>query len=173
MAILDDLYNPTIDNDFRLHFDANANKGAVQFTPTKSGLIGQIDFKLWKTGSPSGDIWVEIWSDNGSDLPNAQIGGNSIVKTAASVSQTASPGGTYSFTWSASTPSIIAATKYWAVFNCDYANSTSNYISQGNKVTDNTRETAAFDTSSWNAQGYSTWFNQYYIPPSASILITI
>lgn len=164
-VVKDQYYNPTVDGDFKLHYDANANKGGVQFTPTVTNSIGQIDLKLYKTGSPSGNIWIEIWSDNGSDLPNAKISGSSDVKATTAITETGSPGGTYSFTWSSNVPSLTATTKYWIVVNADYANSTSNYIRVEVKLSDATRVTAAFDGATWTNPSYSYWFNEYYSVP--------
>ena len=58
------------------------------------------------------DYHVEIWTDDGNfpnSSPSAQTGGDSD-------SVTVSAAGTPQFTWSSSTPSISAGTKYWIVF---------------------------------------------------------
>src|SRR3990167_5888647 len=90
-----------------------------QFTPTIGLNVIQVDLKLFKTGSPTGNIWAEIWSDS-TDLPNAQIGVDSATVDVSTLG--ASPGAFVTFTW-VTGPSIVANTKYWIVFNGDYAQS--------------------------------------------------
>jgi hypothetical protein len=76
-------------------------------------------------GLPTGNVWCEIWSDNGSDKPNAKIGASSANVNVATLGT--DTGGTYiTFTWSTAIP-VTVGTKYWIIFNGDFTVSSTNY----------------------------------------------
>jgi len=88
----------------------------IRFTADMGGTSGAITangVQLVVTAvGTSCDYHVEIWTDDGNfpnSSPSAQTGGDSD-------SVTVSAAGTPQFTWSSSTPSISAGTKYWIVF---------------------------------------------------------
>jgi hypothetical protein len=86
---------------------------AYPFTPSENYDLGKVELELMKVNSPTGNIWVEIWSDNGSDDPNVQIGADSAVVAAATLSTS---DGFIAFTFS-SPISLTSGTKYWIVLN--------------------------------------------------------
>ena len=98
---------------------------AQQFLPTKSGSVDQIEIQIRKNGSPTGNVWVEIWSDTGSDVPNAVLGGASGNVDVSTLS-TDALGAFQAFTWSTNLPPITAGTKYWIIFAGDYTQDTNN-----------------------------------------------
>lgn len=121
MATLDKSYDTGDDAASSLRNNTASYKFAQQFTPTQSGSVDQADIKIYKAGTPTGNIWVEIWSDNGSDLPNAQLGGDSNVVDVSTLG--AADGAFVTFTWSSNLPPIVASTKYWLVWDGDFAES--------------------------------------------------
>lgn len=135
------------------------------FTPTYSGTLPQFDFYLKRIGTPSGNIWCELWSsanDSGS-----QIGGDS--DTVAAGSQSTSYG-FITFTWSSNVPEISSGTKYWMRIYGDYALSSSNGIVIG---VDTTSPSYAGGNYGRYGDGGANWddtptydclFKQYVIP---------
>lgn len=152
---------------------------AQQFTPTRAGKIDRIDIKIYKTGSPTGNVSVEIWSDNGSDLPNALLGGASANVDVSTLG--ADPGDFVTFTFTAANqPTIVASTKYWIVFAGDYTQDTNN-CAQWRADSDESGGTstgavaAATAGPSWTDSGATVdrIFRQYYLPPSGGAFLNL
>jgi len=96
---------------------------AYPVTPSTSFPLSKIDIQLNKVNTPTGNMWVEIWSDNGSDDPLAQIGIDSSILDVSTVGSDT----THTFTFS--TPiTLISGTKYWIVLNDNRGTDDVNYI---------------------------------------------
>ena len=173
---------PIIDQSFTTgDDDANSLRAAdssqdylgQQFTPTKSGLVTQINLKLLKEGSPTGNIWTEIWSDTGADLPSAIIGGQSANVDVSTLGAT--PGALITFTWSTGA-NIIASTKYWMVLRGDYTRSDINRArwrvdnnASGNGYTGGIAALAN-SSATWSALAtQDLLFEQYYDPSGSGL----
>ena len=122
MATLDQSYAlANGDNAFTLRFSTVLNVYLAQsFTTVSGGQVEQVKLALNRLGTPTGNIWVEIWSDN-AGTPNAQIGSSSANVDVSTLVTTNPPVAYTTFTWSSGYPAISASTKYWIVFNGDYA----------------------------------------------------
>jgi len=124
MAILDQSFTTTPDSQASLRYNA-ATKIAQEFITVFTINVQQVDLLLYKTSIPTGNIWTEIWSDTGSDLPSAKIG-NSSANVDVSTLGTDTGGAYITFTWATAPPTVIG-TKYWLVLNGDYTASTQNF----------------------------------------------
>src|SRR3990167_271353 len=97
--------------------DAAARTGLAQgFKPDYALPIARVTLKLKKTGSPTGNIWVEIWSDSGS-APSAQLVSDSAV---IDISTLTGSFASYNFDLSASVP-VVSGTQYYIVLQGDNA----------------------------------------------------
>jgi len=117
-TILDQTYNESNQDDFAVYRNSNTiYLVGQQITPSISASINQVKFNLSKAASPTGNIWVEVWSDTGSNLPNAQTGIDSSTIDIATLD--ADP--TFAlktFTFATPVP-VVSGTKYWLVLNSD------------------------------------------------------
>jgi hypothetical protein len=173
MAILDQQNTTTATGANALRYSTSYLKFGQQFIPSVSGNIAEVHLNLYKSGSPSGNVWAELWSDNGSNLPNAQLGTNSDTVSTASI--TGSDVGTsqeITFTFT-NGPAMTSGTKYWIVFNGDYSINTTNWIAI--TFTDGTDRYASgviaiYAGSSWSAGAANTDYNfkEYYSLPETS-----
>lgn len=84
------------------------------FKHTAQAAIEKISLLLYKIGSPTDNITCEIWSDNGSNLPNAIISNGSATPVAMGGITTNSAGAWYDFVFPTK-PSISANTQYHIV----------------------------------------------------------
>ncbi len=127
MATIIDQYFDGVDEDtFNLRQTSSAYpKLAIEFVPSVTASCNQVILTLRKSGTiAGGNIWTEVWSDNGSDLPNVQLGIDSATITANNLGGTAAE-----VTFVFSTPiALTSGIKYWIVFDGDYAVDGSNYI---------------------------------------------
>lgn len=169
MATLDQSYTTGQDNADsigNLRRAANNTEIVYQsFTPTQSGRLTQFDFYLKKIGSPSGNIWCELWSTY--DDSGAQIGGDSGTLAAGSQSGTY---GYVSFSWTSNIPVITASTVYWMRIYGDYTLSSTDSIVIGIDTS-----SPAYAGGNYGRYGnggaawedtptYDTLFKQYYEP---------
>lgn len=119
--VLDQSYYGSDDASYELRYDGSVyNKLAVQFIPTVTANVGKNTLRLQKEGAPSGNVWVELWSDDGSQKPLAKIGQSNNV-ACSGISTSASD---VDFAWT-TTYQRISGTKYWYVLNGDYSVSAS------------------------------------------------
>lgn len=134
----------------------NTNNTALAQTVTPSA--GDLDWavlKMWKMGSPVGDMWLEL-RNVVSGKPGSTVHATSEVKAAADV---LGAGGPQVEWWNWPTPyTVDGVTQYAVVLQGDYPISTVNYIRWG---ADNTSPTYAGGTfCQYNG---STWVSQLYI----------
>lgn len=164
MAILDQSFTTAPDQQNYLRYDA-ASRLAQQFTPATTNTVSSVDLLLYKAGTPTGNINAEIWSDTGSNLPNAQIGSNS-GNVDVSTLTTNTAGAYVTFTFATPVPTT-AGTKYWIVLDGDYTISDTNHAAW--KRVDAGGYTggimAFYDGASWNSTTFGTTtdynFKQY------------
>jgi hypothetical protein len=117
MALVIDQSNTAASVSFTsLRFSASFEKIGIQFVPTVSTDVIEVHLNLKKTGTPTGNIWVEVWTDTGSNAPNAITGSAS-----ANVDVSTIPGSETetTFTFAAGT-AVTASTKYWIVVRGSY-----------------------------------------------------
>jgi|SRR3990167_4027328 len=116
-TILDQTYNESNQDDWAVYRNTNSiYLVGQQFTPSKSSSINQVKFYLGKVALPTGNIWVEVWSDS-ADSPNAQTGVDSSTSSIAALSGDPTFA-LITFTFATPVP-VIAGTKYWLVLNSD------------------------------------------------------
>jgi hypothetical protein len=153
MSTLDQYYIDAANNAYALRYSSSYQKHAQQFTPSATKLCDTIDISIYKSASPSGNVWVEIWSDTGADLPNAQIGSDSSTVACSSITDSAYPGTMTTFTF-ASPIALTAGTKYWIVFDGDYAESTTDWVAWDNL------ETGYYEGGRMARMAVGTWYDQ-------------
>jgi len=115
----------------------------VQFVPSVTASVSQIILRMQREGSPTGNIWAEIYSDNG-DEPNAQIGADSEVVNAGTM---ATSWGAITFTFAAPI-ALVEGTKYWIVLNGNSADS---------DATNNTNWSSDSTTPVYSHKGFASW----------------
>jgi len=107
-----------------LGYDRYQAKLAQKITPASSYAIQKVSVWMNRYNSPSGNVWIEIWSSSGGN-PNALItNGTSDTVSAGGISTTAALVD-FNFT---TPPSLLSGTVYFVVVTRDYGDSTSNYI---------------------------------------------
>jgi hypothetical protein len=103
--------------------DLTAEKVAQSFTPVSGISVNVIRVPLFKSGSPTDNVSVQIWSDTGASLPNASIATAANVYSGSSLSASAA--------WTEfqfSTPvALTSGTKYWIVVQRSGAMDSANY----------------------------------------------
>ncbi len=158
--ILDQSYTHASNDWWDVRYSTTRWYEAVQFTPTVSAKVGQVKVNLKKDGTPTGNIWVEIWSDNGSNLPLAYIG-KSNNQNVASLS-TSETEVTFAFT----TPvgPLTSGTKYHIAVFGDWTVDGSNYVSFFDYILDSTsaRMSRSDNTPTWAGNGASAIYKEYY-----------
>lgn len=163
MACTVDQQQGTFNDNRPFRDDADRLALGQQFTPTVTGGVCRVDVRLWKSGTPTGDVWIEIWSDTGADLPNAQIGGDSSTVDVTTLNSTSGTATFESFTWVAD-PAITSGTKYWIVVSSDVSISASDFLRVGTSGgAASGRITVEDSGNSWAAdsEGIDMEFDQY------------
>lgn len=166
--VLQNNRDETVDNRVGLNITTSGiyeiTRLAYPFTPTSNFSISKVELELRKVNSPTGNIWVEIWSDNGSDDPNAQIGDDSSTIAASSLSTSDNY---ESFTFG--TPiSLTSGTKYWIVLTSDRSLDDTNIVELAGNVGSETTKGHYHTTPNnvWNNWGdvnfnYKTYSTEY------------
>jgi hypothetical protein len=72
MAILDQ-QNTSNNGTLSMSTGASNVYHSTGFTVSNDGDVSQVDIYIKKNGNGGGNYSIEIWSDNGSNLPNAKI----------------------------------------------------------------------------------------------------
>ena len=166
MATLDQSYDKSNSNNAKLlRFSTNTNvKIAQKFIPSVTGEVDNINLELTKTGSPTGNMWVEIWTD--SSNPSSITGSASDNVDVSTIS--ASTGSWKNFSWSSGHPSLTASTGYWIVITGDQAFAHPTYADYINVRYDNSSPTYAnghwsiFNGTSWTSDtNVDVVFEQY------------
>lgn len=180
MATLDQSYTTGQDNADgsgigNLRRAANNNEILVQsFTPTQSGVIPQFEIYMKKVGSPTGNIWAEIWSDAGGPGTGSQINGDSAT---VDVSTVAGAYGYQMFTWSSNYPMIAAGLVYWVRLYGDYTMTADVGVYVGIDTSSPSYTGGNYGRygdggANWeNTPSYDMLFKQYYNPGSSGPFI--
>jgi len=154
-----DVDETTTDTD-QLHYDASRQMVGMQFIPTVSADISKAIFKLSKIGTPTGNVWCEVWSDSG-DSPNAQIGVDSATVDVSGLGAAAEVTLTFS-----TKPTTTSGGKYWLLLDGDFAQDASNgvgiQLDADSTYTDGLYKT--YNGTAWSAYStsYDCYFKEYY-----------
>lgn len=165
MATLDQSNTATVTGGNGIRYQASDGNflAGIQFVPTRTQKIVEAHLTLGKMsgGTPTGNMWVEIYSDNGSNVPNTQTGADSATVACNTVT------GVYNvapqeitFTWSTGID-LTSGTKYWLVFNADYTYSGTNDIVICTNGTAYQSTMRLKQNSSWTDSGAYGWFKEY------------
>lgn len=155
-----------------LRYGATTNVLMAQsFTPTLNNVT-KVILELIKTGSPSGNVWAEIYTDN-AGTPNAQTGADSATVACSSITDTSTPGEQMTFTF-ASPISLTPSTKHWIVLNGDYTANGTDYIAWDRDNTGSTltgQSIKSFNGSTWSDYDNPNdqWFEEYGNSGSSSV----
>lgn len=95
---------------------------AIQIIPTANITPTRVEVIIRKVGTPNGSLNVEIWTDDGSDDPNAIIAGASGTLSTAETSWAE----TYAISLG-TPPALTASTKYWLVLYGDTSDDATNH----------------------------------------------
>lgn len=99
-----------------------SNDGLAQkFSSSISGYLTKITVHIWKNGSPTGNVWVGIYSNN-SGNPGTSLCSSSTIDVST---LSGSGGEDKNFTYSGCY--ITSGTDYWVVYLGDYSPSGSNF----------------------------------------------
>ena len=172
MPILDQSFTTTPDATAILRFASNNQvQIAQQFTPTNGGICTQVILGLRRNGTVSGNVSVAIYSDTGSNLPNAQIGTGSANLDASTISVLSDPT-TEEKTFTNISAIVTSGVKYWIVLSGDYSFSSTIYIAWGQVVAGGYSggQRAIYDGTSWTANAADMYFKQYYDPIGGAAL---
>lgn len=142
--------------------DAAARTGLAQsFKPKHALPIARVALSLKKTGAPTGNIWVEIWS-NSVGTPSAQIVSDSAV---IDISTLTGSFASYNFDFTTPVP-VVAGTTYYVVLQGDNAINGAAYATWENSGSNNYSEGSPFKedgSAVWTANGTSDHvFNTQY-----------
>ncbi len=141
--------------------DAAARTGLAQsFKPDYSLPVARIALSLKKTGTPTGNIWVELWSDSPGS-PDAQLLSDSAV---IDISTLTGAFASYNFDFATPIP-VVAGTTYYVVLQASNAIDGASYAQWENSGSNNYSDGSPFknDGSSWSANGTSDHvFNTQY-----------
>jgi hypothetical protein len=146
-------------------YNSSQQQFAIPFTPSHDN-VSKVIIPFFKAGSPTGNIWAEIWS-NSSGSPGSQTGNDSATVAANTITPTGNPGQDVEFIFS--TPvSVTPSTLYWIVINFDYSLTTSNYIGISSTETAYQAVMKYYNGSGWTADSYYGVFKEYYYTSSPS-----
>lgn len=146
----------------------------VQHDGSGKYLVTKVDVSLKKNGSPTGEFWIEIWGNGGSNEPDS---GNVLSAKANSskldVSTVAGSQTVYTITFS--TPvELDLGTPYHLVYQGDYTINGTDYLDVGSSPGDNYRGTSApFIVHRWDGATWNTHANQdfYFVLYKAIVLV--
>lgn len=133
-------------------------KHAQKFVPSVTAKITRATLKLAKVGSPTGNIWIEVYSDN-AGLPDTLLGNISALVDVSTISSSATD---INFDWSDG-PLLTNGTSYWLVINADYTISAVNFIRDYVRTPLYRDESKVWNGSAWNDRltDYSLYFLEY------------
>jgi hypothetical protein len=158
-AQLDQSYAGAIDDYFGIGYSGYP-KAAQQFTPSVDAACNQVKVNLMRSGSPTGNVWCEIWTDTGSNVPSAIISG--ATSSTIDVSTIATSYTEYTFTF-ATAPHLTSNVKYWIVVDSSISQSGANYLRFGSHIGGGYADgIGMYYTTSWNATGGDFPFKEYY-----------
>jgi len=141
---------------------------AQSFTPTILGTLPQFDFYMKKVGSPTGNIWAQIFTDAGGPGTGVQLGSDSATVDVSTVST--------SYVYQSFTFSSVINTnpgvKLWAYLLGDYTLAIDVGIYMGIDTSSPTYTGGNYGRygnggPAWeDLATYCALFKQYYIPSS-------
>jgi hypothetical protein len=136
-----------------------------EFVPTYTVPCPRIDVGLIKVGTPTGNFWLEIQTDDGSGKPSnsAVTNGTSATKDVTTITDTELTW--YSFTFT-TPPWLTGGTKYHIVVKGDYSVSTSNYIAWASHSDSGMGAERKYCNNSlvWSNQITRQQYKTYYYP---------
>src|SRR3990172_2272478 len=161
-TILDQNFTTAPNDNYNVGWDSGTDQvwQAQQFTPSVSASLNQWIFQLKKNLSPTGNLTIEIYTDNGSDSPNTQTGTTSGTIAESSLTTSFVE---YTFTWSTPVP-LTSGTKYWAVIKTSRVIDADNYTMIGNNTgAGYTGGVAKYWTgAAWSSVLGDFYFKEYY-----------
>lgn len=143
------------DGDQTFNNSANDQQVAQGFQTVTSGKISFVEINLYAVGTVSGNLWVEIQSDN-SGSPSGTVLATSNKINAVRVTTTGVQTVRFIFT---SPYSATAGTQYHLVYRTDQANSGTNYFQVRKKATTNPLGSGTFkkyDGTTWSEIAVNT-----------------
>jgi hypothetical protein len=164
-AVLDAFHTDTANSAGALRYSSSYQKYAQQFPAGITGAVAEVHLFLYKAGSPSGNVWAEIWSDSG-DLPSTELCQSANVACSSITSTDFNAPNEITFTFTTTPATLTATTKYWIVLDGDYAESTSVWVAINR--TDTTDQYAdgksATYTGTWGeTANWDYLFKAYYM----------
>jgi hypothetical protein len=134
---------------------------AQTFTAGTTADIGKVVVKLYKYGNPSGNVWIEIWTD-GIVSPDTKIATSSSIDVSTLTTDT--DGSDYSFFFDIGT-TLTNGSKYWIIADVDYGYSETDYVVNRlkNEGTYAGGNTFYFDTT-WQSTVWDFYFLEYTQP---------
>lgn len=171
-AIVDQSYTDTPANmgeNRDLRAVSSGEKLAQSFTPTLAHSVVQVTIKARKIGSPTGNLWVTVETDN-SDNPSGSALGTSANIDVSTLS-TDVAGAEVNFT--ISTSGLSASTLYWIVMQGDWTRSDTNHVHldvrdaggyAGGKGAD-------LHSGTWTKWGGDFYFKEWYEPTQGGFLL--
>lgn len=109
--ILDDQYT-TFSNETSVGDASSSVEIAQKIVPSATFRIGKVTVKIRKNNSPTDNVFIKVYTDS-SGAPGTQVGGNSDVIAAASLTGSLVDN---DFTWSTNAPNLTNGTSYWIAF---------------------------------------------------------
>lgn len=130
-------------------------KQGFSINGSESLAVNKISLKLFRNGSLSGEMWVEIWGNDGSDQPddgNKLSDDNNVVKVTVDALDTSPAWVDFTL----STPAVLTqGSVYHLVVRGDYAISGSDYIAWRTNSTNAYRDAAAPHCAGYSSDGAS------------------
>lgn len=157
MALVLDEQNTSFSNETAMGDTSAHIEAAEKIIPSITKAVGKVTLKIRKSGSPTDDVFVKVYTESGGD-PNTQVGGNSDVISGASL--TGSLVDT-DFTWSSNLPMLTNGTSYWVSFCRSGSPDGSNYylFGVGNVFRVNHKK---FSPWADGPAPFSFYFKEYY-----------
>jgi hypothetical protein len=152
-----------------LRHDSGVQKVAAPFTCGSSGGVTSAHVVIAASGTPTGNVWAEIWTNN-SGSPGVKLGGNS---DNLSVNGWDTSATDRTFTWSSNFPIINKTSVFHLVLNSDVAISSSNFLVWTVNNNASFTDALSYNGSSWSSNsGLKATFSDY-IDSSMSGMIAI
>lgn len=134
--------------------DSSSDQVAEQFTTVGAGTVSDVKVFVTFCGTLVDHVVFGIYSDNGSNLPNVQIGSVSNNYDPTDLGEDcggSSPGSQTTVTFP-TPPSVSASTKYWVVYKRSGALNNTNYydLNEGTTAAHGGGVSAALAGSTWN-----------------------
>jgi hypothetical protein len=126
---------------------------AQKFTAGTTGRLSKLEVRLKNSAAATGNILVELWTDN-AGTPGALVARSSIAAS--------TPTSSYAYLTArfAEAPNLTSATAYWIVVHTQLPGSGSYKVSSTTTAT--TAKTSADSGTSWSATSFALNFKQHY-----------